>query len=259
MSLLPRPQAQRALGQNFLIDQNIIRKIIAAIHPLAEETIYEIGPGPGALTEPLLAANANVHVIEKDRDMAQKLAQTPAAEAGMLTVIQADAVTHDWRQVSNTKIVGNLPYNVGTQIIFNLLPHLARLVKPATFMLQKEVAERIIATPGNKNWGKLGLWCRMYADCELLFIVPPTAFVPKPKVESAIIQLTPLNAPRYPHDAKKLKRVIDAAFTQRRKMLRASLKGVVDEAGFNAAGIDSTARPESLSLAEFCLLSQHLK
>ena len=260
MSLLPRPNAQRSLGQNFLIDDNIIRKIIATIDPSKQDTIYEIGPGPGALTAPLLESGAQVYVVEKDRDMAQKLAQTSAAETGNLTVIQGDAVTHPWGSIpSGSKVVGNLPYNVGTHIIFNLMPHMAYLHKPLTFMVQKEVAERIVAQPGTKAWGKLGLWCSMYADSEIMFIVPPTAFVPKPKVDSAIIQITPLPTPRFEHNEKNLKRIIDAAFGQRRKMLRSTLKGILTEADFLAAGIESTARPETLSLAEFCMLSKQVK
>jgi 16S rRNA (adenine1518-N6/adenine1519-N6)-dimethyltransferase len=251
--------AKKSLGQNFLTDGNIIRRIVAAIHPEIGGNIIEIGPGQGALTEGLLEAGAHVTAIEKDDRMPEILETMSAKYDTTLNVILSDALEIDLHQLHEhpVKLVGNLPYNVGTPLLFNALTHAHNFSK-MVFMLQKEVVERITAKPNTKNWGRLGVWCHLMCDCKKLFDVPPTAFYPKPKITSAIVELTPLPQPRFKVDTHKLDRLLRASFGQRRKMLRASLKGLLTEAQIEAIGISPQARPETLSLEELCSLSNLL-
>lgn len=248
--------ANKSLGQNFLTDKNIIGRIISAINPQENETIIEIGPGQGALTEGLLKAGANVIAIEKDDRMPEVLTKMAEKYTGTLTVNLADALKINLATLHNgpVKIVGNLPYNVGTQILFNALKNPQSFSK-MVFMLQKEVVERITATHESKNWGRLGVKCNLLSNTQKLFDVPPSAFYPKPKITSSIVELVPLKRPRYEMEEKKLDHLLRKAFGQKRKMLRASLKGVLTEQQISDIGVSPQARPETVSLENLCKLS----
>lgn len=252
------PVAKKSLGQNFLVDPTLRRRIAQAIAPKPGETVIEIGPGTGALTAELLALGATVVAVEKDHRMMDGLAQLGAAHPGRLTVHEADALDVNFATlVPNGPVVlaGNLPYNIGTQIVINALdtPNaFTRLV----FLLQKEVVGRLCANPADDDWGRLAVLTSLLCERADLFDVPPGAFRPVPKVMSSVVRLTPLPQPRFQVDRAKLEKVTAQAFGQRRKMLRASLKGLIDEAVLNSAGIDPTRRPETLSLAEFVALAR---
>ena len=253
-------EAKKSLGQNFLVDQNIIRNIVAAIDPQEKETIIEIGPGQGALTAHLLAAQAHIIAIEKDERMEEPLTALAAEKGGTLNLNLTDAMNVKFEDIVTTppvKLVGNLPYNIGTQIVFNAL-HKPELFGQMTFMLQKEVVERITATAGSSNWGRLGVWCDLFAERKKIFDVPPTAFRPRPKIVSAIVQLTPLEKPRYAVNIKNLELILRKSFGQRRKMLRSSLKGVFTSEQLEAIGISPQCRPETLTTEQFCLLSTNI-
>lgn len=246
----------KALGQHFLRDKNIIENIIKAIQPQDNEVIVEIGPGPGAMTVPLLAAGARVIAIEKDARFASVLQASASSRGGDLTFELQDALKVDWLITVpvGAKVVGNLPYNVGTQIVLNILQQRAQ-TGAMTFMLQKEVVERFLAPPSTSARGRISVWRELYADGSRLFDVPRNAFNPPPNVTSAMMQITPLAKPRYDVDEKKLKLVLDTTFNQRRKMLRASLKSMLTVDEISMAGIDPTVRPETLTTEEFCLLA----
>lgn len=248
--------AKKSLGQNFLTDGNIIRRIVQAINPQQGETIVEIGPGQGALTSGLLAAGSSVIAVEKDDRMPEVLAQMAEEHGGNLEVILEDALKVKLHELHGepVKLVGNLPYNVGTPILFNALEHPHKFSR-MVFMLQKEVVERITAKPNTKDWGRLGVKCSLLCDTKKLFDVPPTAFYPKPKVTSAIVELVPLTTPRFAVEDKKLEYVLRLSFGQRRKMLRASLKGTLTTKQIEQLGISPEARPETLTLENFCALS----
>jgi len=246
----------KSLGQHFLRDRNIIEKIIKAINPKEGEVIIEIGPGPGAMTVPLLASGAHIIAIEKDARFQSTLQASASSRGGSLKFELADALKVDWVKMvtPGLKIVGNLPYNVGTQIVLNILQQQTP-TGPMTFMLQKEVVDRFLAPPSTPARGRISIWRELLADGTRLFDVPRNAFNPPPKVTSAMMQITPLTKPRYNVVLPTLKRVLDTTFNQRRKMLRASLKGMLTEQQIEALGIDPTARPETLTTEEFCTLS----
>ena len=249
--------AKKSLGQNFLVDQNIIHKIIQAIQIEPGETVVEIGPGQGALTKHLLAAGAHVIAIEKDQRMEEPLGALSEEFDGNLTIHFGDALETNFSSLTDAsvKIVGNLPYNVGTPIVMGLLE---KTDKPMTFMLQKEVVGRICAAPCTSAWGRLGAFCQLKASCQHLFDVPPGAFIPKPKVTSAIVQLTPRKETLYPVVEKNLSHLLHLAFTKRRKMLRSSLKGILTEEQMTSAQVQPTQRPEELSLKQLCDLANQL-
>lgn len=251
-----QPHARKELGQHFLSDNNIIGKIIAAINPQPHETILEIGPGPGAMTRELLKSGAHIVVVEKDERFPPLLQEIAHEVDGSLEIVQADALKVDFTKIipENCKVVGNLPYNVGTQITINLL-ETHTYFQSLIFMLQEEVIDRMMATPNQKDWGRLAVLCDLLCERRKLFNVPPTAFKPPPKVMSSIIKLTPLEQPRFDVDRKKLDHILRSTFGQRRKMLRASLKGQISEEQMITKGITPTARPETLSLKEFCDLT----
>ena len=243
-----------------MVDGNIIRKIIAAINPQKDETLIEIGPGQGALTKHLLETGTTVLAIEKDTRMDEPLSELSKNNENRLTVNFADAMKVNFDEVapySPIKLVGNLPYNVGTQIVMKAL-ETPNKFSYLTFMLQKEVVERIVATPDTSDWGRLAVWCDLLCERKKLFDVPPTAFFPKPKVTSAIVQLIPLDQPRFDVDNKALSHLLKATFGKRRKMLRASLKGMLTEKQIESCGIYPTARPETLSTEDFCKLTRKL-
>ncbi|MFT7433222.1 MAG: 16S rRNA (adenine1518-N6/adenine1519-N6)-dimethyltransferase [Alphaproteobacteria bacterium] len=252
-------EAKKSLGQNFLTDQNIIRKIIQAINPQVGETIIEVGPGQGALTEHLLAAGAHVIALEMDERMLVPLDALNEKYDGRLTVIIGDALKQNLTTLTQGKykLVGNLPYNVGTQIVFNAIKMGAH-ISAMTFMLQKEVIQRITANVNDNHWGRLAVWCDLYCSRKRLFDVPPTAFFPQPKVTSSIVSLIPLDEKRFNADDKKLSYILQSTFTKRRKMLRASLKSILDVEQIESIGVKATQRPETLTTEQFCLLSDKL-
>lgn len=257
--------AKKQLGQNFLLDLNLTARIARAAGDLTGADVLEVGPGPGGLTRGLLAEGARrVLAIEKDPRCLPALAEIAAAYPGRLTVMNADALAVDAETLLTRpiRIVSNLPYNVGTELLVRWLT--PKTWPPfwdsLTLMFQKEVAERIIAKPGSKAYGRLALLAQWRADARIVLTLPPEAFTPPPKVHSAVVHLTALPAPRYPADPAVLSRVVAAAFNQRRKMLRSSLKGVAPDIGDRlvAAGITPTDRAEDIGLEAFCALARQV-
>jgi 16S rRNA (adenine1518-N6/adenine1519-N6)-dimethyltransferase len=254
---------KKALGQNFLFDLNLTAKIARSAGPLDGFTVVEIGPGPGGLTRALLAQGAERLVaIERDPRCLPILSEISDAYPGRLDVVEGDALKLDLAQLASgapAKIVANLPYNVGTQLLINWLT--GDVENPfwtsMTLMFQKEVGLRIIAEPGSAHYGRLGVLAGWLTHAEVLFDVPPQAFTPPPKVTSSVVQLIPRAAP-LPCDLARLERVTQAAFGQRRKMLRQSLKPLGGETLLDKVGIDPARRAETLSVDEFCALARAL-
>ena len=257
--------AKKSLGQNFLLDLNLTAKIARSAGDLAGYDVLEIGPGPGGLTRGLLMEGARrVLAVEKDPRCMPALAEIAAHYPDRLTVINGDALEVDVAAhlTPPIKIAANLPYNVGTEL-------LVRWLTPAvwppfwqslTLMFQREVAERIVAKVGTDPYGRLALLAQWRADAKIVMSLPPEAFTPAPKVHSAVVHLTALAEPRFPADGKILNQIVAAGFNQRRKMLRASLKGLHPdmEALLVSAGIKPTERAEQVSLEEFCALARVL-
>ncbi|MGQ0484124.1 MAG: 16S rRNA (adenine(1518)-N(6)/adenine(1519)-N(6))-dimethyltransferase RsmA [Hyphomicrobiales bacterium] len=254
--------AKKSLGQNFLFDLNLTRRIARAAGPLDGFTIVEVGPGPGGLTRALLMEGATrVIAVERDRRMLPALDEMTAAYRGRLTVICGDALAMDWRQLVSgpAKIVANLPYNIATPLLTGWLtegswpPWYASL----TLMFQKEVALRIVAAPGSKDYGRLAVLCQWRCAARKLFDVNRAAFTPPPKVTSSIVQLVPRPPASPPIDVRALERVTSAAFGQRRKMLRSSLKtlSTTPETLLERAGIAATLRAEDVPVAGFARLA----
>lgn len=255
--------ARKALGQNFLLDLNLTAKIARSAGDLAHCDVLEVGPGPGGLTRALLAEGArHVLAVEKDERCLPALAEIASAWPGRLEVVHGDALEVDAaaRLTPPIRVVANLPYNVGTELLTGWLtpPVWPPFWQSLTLMFQKEVAERIVARPGTKAYGRLAILAQWRCEARIVMVLPPEAFTPAPKVHSAVVQLTALPAPRFPADAKVLSRIVAAGFNQRRKMLRASLRGVAPEieAKLVAAGIAPTARAEEVSLEAFCTLAR---
>lgn len=258
--------AKKALGQNFLFDLNLTRRIARAAGPLDGCTVIEIGPGPGGLTRALLMEGArHVVAIERDDRALAALAEIAGAYPGRLTVIPGDALHMDYRQLAAggpTKIVANLPYNIATPLLVGWLeaapwpPYYESL----TLMFQKEVAERIVAKPGGKDFGRLAVLCQYRATARKLFDVNRSAFTPPPKVTSSIVQLVPRARPEPHCRLEVLERVTAAAFGQRRKMLRASLKAILPdpEPVLREMGIDPELRAEQLPVEAFARLAVKL-
>ncbi|SMG30253.1 MULTISPECIES: 16S rRNA (adenine(1518)-N(6)/adenine(1519)-N(6))-dimethyltransferase RsmA [unclassified Paracoccus (in: a-proteobacteria)] len=258
-------RAKKQLGQNFLLDLNLTAKIARAAGDLAGCDVIEVGPGPGGLTRGLLAEGArHVLAIEKDARALPALAEIASAYPGRLTVIHGDALEIDplAHLTPPIRIVANLPYNVGTELLIRWLTPAAwpPFWQSLTLMFQKEVAERIVAQPGGKAYGRLAVLAQWRTEARIVMTLPPEAFVPAPKVHSAVVHLTALPEPRYPADPAVLSRVVAAGFNQRRKMLRAALKGLHPdiEALLVAAGISPTARAEEIGLERFCALARGL-
>ncbi|TRX00554.1 16S rRNA (adenine(1518)-N(6)/adenine(1519)-N(6))-dimethyltransferase RsmA [Candidatus Methylobacter oryzae] len=253
---------RKRFGQNFLHDHNIIQNIISSIQAASGQHWVEIGPGQGALTEPLLKENVRLDVVELDRDLVvllrEKFKQYPD-----LQIHSADALRFDFSSLAGEgrklRVIGNLPYNISTPLMFHLLDN-AYCIEDMHFMLQKEVVDRICAVPGSKKYGRLSVMMQYYCSTELLFDVPPESFDPAPQVMSAIVRLIPhLQPPVMVDNVVKLNRVVTQAFSQRRKTLRNSLKKLIEEEAIAALGIDPTLRAESISLAEFARLSNLLQ
>jgi 16S rRNA (adenine1518-N6/adenine1519-N6)-dimethyltransferase len=259
--------ARRRLGQNFLLDLNLTRRIaraagIDAKGPLGDTTVIEIGPGPGGLTRALLAEGApRVIAIERDPRCLAALAALTAAYPGRLDLIEADALTLDPATLCDPprRIVANLPYNIATALLLRWLDNIGAY-ETLTLMFQREVAERLVATPRTPAYGRLSVITQWLCEPKILFDIPARAFTPPPKVTSTVVQLTPRPQPLAPADKATLERVTAAAFGQRRKMLRASLRtlGVPSEGLLTETGIVPTARAEELSVEDFCALARAL-
>lgn len=254
---------KKALGQNFLLDLNLTARIARAAGDLSGADVLEVGPGPGGLTRGLLAEGArHVLAIEKDSRCLPALAEISAAYPGRLTTLNADALDVDplAHLTPPIKVVANLPYNVGTELLIRWLTpaQWPPVWDSLTLMFQKEVAERITARPGDKAYGRLALLAQWRCDARIVLTLPPEAFTPPPKVHSAVVHLKALETPRFAADPKVLERVVAMAFNQRRKMLRAALKGLVPEIEDKliAAGIKPTDRAETVDLERFCALAR---
>ena len=257
--------AKKQLGQNFLLDLNLTAKIARQAGDLAGSDILEIGPGPGGLTRGLFAEGARrVLAVEKDPRCLPALEEIAAAYPGRLNIIQGDALEVDplAHLTPPVRIAANLPYNVGTELLVRWLtpPAWPPIWSSLTLMFQREVAERIIAQPGSKAYGRLAILAQWRTEARIVLNLPPEAFTPPPKVSSAVVHLDALPAPRFEADAANLSRVVAAAFNQRRKMLRAALKGLAPdiEDRLLAAGIAPTERAEQVSLEAFCALAREI-
>ncbi|MER9057857.1 16S rRNA (adenine(1518)-N(6)/adenine(1519)-N(6))-dimethyltransferase RsmA [Mesorhizobium sp. M0208] len=258
-------QAKKALGQNFLLDLNLTSKIARTAGDLSDVTVIEVGPGPGGLTRALLLNGARrVVAIERDERCLAALAEIANHYPGRLEIVAGDALKTDFAALAkgapgsggSAKIVANLPYNIGTELLIRWLtvtewpPFYASM----TLMFQREVAERIAASPGSEAYGRLGVLAGWRTEARIVFDVPPQAFTPPPKVTSSVVHLVPRASP-LPAEVKRLSRVTEAAFGQRRKMLRQSVKSLGGEALLTRAGIDPTRRAETLSVEEFIRLT----
>jgi 16S rRNA (adenine1518-N6/adenine1519-N6)-dimethyltransferase len=249
---------RKRFGQNFLRDDSVIQEIARAIAPTADDHLVEIGPGEGALTEALATSGCQLDAIELDRDLRVRLLASFSSYP-RFALHSADALTLDYPALidgdEKLRVVGNLPYNISTPLIFRLLEH-APIIADMHFMLQREVVERLAAVPNTKAWGRLGVMAQFQCEVEHLFDVPPEAFYPPPKVQSAIVRLTPhTNNPWPDCDRGLLAKVVTQAFGQRRKTLRNNFKGSADDAALTAAGLDPGARAESLSIEQFIALA----
>jgi 16S rRNA (adenine1518-N6/adenine1519-N6)-dimethyltransferase len=248
---------RKSLGQHFLFDLNLTRRIVAAAGDLDGVNVVEVGAGPGGLTRALLESPANhVWAVERDTRCIAALQEVAAVAGGRLTLVEADALTLDLARIvpAPRRIVANLPYNVGTPLLLGWLAAATDFVG-MTLMFQKEVADRLTASPRSKNYGRLSILTQWLCETQHLFDVNPSAFVPPPAVVSTVVELIPRTTPLVPADRKALETVTRHAFGQRRKMLRQSLKPLGGEALLERAGIVPTARAEELSVAEFCALA----
>lgn len=252
-------KARKRFGQNFLHDHNVIYNILANIQAQPNEHWVEIGPGLGAITEPLLDKKVILDVVELDRDLVKFLADKFIQEKNF-TIYSADALNFDFSALADKdeklRIIGNLPYNISTPLLFHLLESTS-CIEDMHFMLQKEVVDRMCAEPGSKKYGRLSVMLQYYCEAELVFDVPPESFDPIPKVMSSIVKLTPhLIPPVKIENIEKLNKVVTTAFSQRRKTIRNSLKKLFTEEQISALKIDPKLRAESISLSDFARLSQ---
>ncbi|SDX04477.1 16S rRNA (adenine(1518)-N(6)/adenine(1519)-N(6))-dimethyltransferase RsmA [Nitrosomonas oligotropha] len=252
-----RHNPRKRFGQNFLVDQHIIAQIVAEIYPQKSDRIIEIGPGLGALTRPLLQALDHLHVIEIDRDIVSQLNQVFAQEE--LTIHAADALKFDFSALgSKLRIVGNLPYNISTPLLFHL-SQFAEHILDMHFMLQKEVVDRMVGSPATADYGRLSVMLQYRFDMEYVFSVPAESFRPIPKVESAIVRMTPRDSSaRIVKNEALFSQIVTAAFSQRRKTLRNTLQQHLTASDFSALGIDSGLRAENLSVEEFAAIANFL-
>ena len=248
---------RKRFGQNFLIDDGVVHAIVNAIRPQNGETVVEIGPGLGALTRPLLERLPHLHAVELDRDIIARLRKAWPPER--LALHASDALKFDFGSLgADLRIVGNLPYNISTPLLFHLLEFAPR-IRDMHFMLQKEVVERMVAAPATPDYGRLSIMLQRRFHMEWLLDVPPTAFDPPPKVESAVVRLIPKAAAEIPSlDEALFSRVVSAAFSQRRKTLRNTLSGLMRAEDFAALGIDPGLRAEALRVADYEAVTAYL-
>ena len=255
MKHIPR----KRFGQNFLTDQLVLGDIARVINPQQEQTMVEIGPGLAAMTKLLLEGLDQLHVVELDRDLVARLKKD--FDPARLIVHDGDALQFDFATIpvapgKKLRVVGNLPYNISSPLLFHLA-EIAALVEDQHFMLQKEVVERMVAEPGGKAYGRLSVMLQWRYHMELLFVVPPTAFDPPPKVESAIVRMIP-KAERLACDVKKLEQVVTKAFSQRRKVVRNCVAGMFSEQQLIDVGINPQMRPETIALEQYVALARLL-
>jgi len=255
MSMSHSPK--KSLGQHFLHERAYIERIVHAVDPRPGDRLVEIGPGQGAITLPLLRRHGSLTVIEFDRDLVGPLAAM-AEGVGALTVVHRDVLQVDFTALAAgtpIRLVGNLPYNISSPILFHALDH-AAAIRDMHFMLQKEVVDRMGAAPGSKVYGRLSVMLQAYCQVVPLFVVPPGAFRPPPKVDSAVVRMVPRDPATVGiHDRARFADVVRAAFGQRRKTLRNALNGVCDAAQFQAAGVSADARAEQIEVAAFVRLA----
>ena len=252
--------ARRRFGQHFLVDPDTIQRILQAIQPKRDQHLVEIGPGRGAITRPLLAAMGRLDAVELDRDLIPVLKRSSQG-FGELNVYNADALAFNFAALSDDRgllrLVGNLPYNISTPLLFRLLEQ-ARVFQDMHFMLQKEVVERMAAGPNESAYGRLSVTVQYRCKVDPLFIIGAQAFSPSPKVESAFVRLKPYEQPPIVvYNEQRFMALVRAAFSQRRKTLRNSLRCLLSAADIEAAGIDPGTRPETLALADFAALSNY--
>ena len=252
--------ARKRFGQNFLTDKFVLDAIIEAINPEPGQAMVEIGPGLAAMTALILKRLPHMHVVELDRDLVVRLEKAFPREK--LTIHSGDALKFDFGQIpvpegQKLRVVGNLPYNISSPLLFHLA-EFAHLIEDQHFMLQKEVVERMVAAPGSKVYGRLSVMLQWRYDMSLLFIVPPTAFDPPPKVDSAIVRMIPTRR-KLACDGATLEAVVTKAFSQRRKVIRNCVAGMFTEAQLVEAGIDPQTRPETVGLEQYVALANLLK
>lgn len=249
--------AKKRFGQNFLTDKAIINSLIEAISPQPDDLMVEIGPGLGALTQPLLTKLSHLHVVEIDRDIIQWMQNFYPTDK--ISIHNSDVLKFDFTQIGQRiRIVGNLPYNISSPILFHLLANTKQIID-MHFMLQKEVVERMVALPSTPEYGRLSVMLQYRLKMEYLITVPPEAFEPAPKVESAFVRCIPHQALPYPaKDEALFAKVVLAAFGQRRKTLRNTLKALLDDEGFSKLNIDSQLRAENLSVSQFVAIANFL-
>lgn len=258
----PVHRPRKRFGQNFLRDPAIINRIVDAIQPGSDDHLVEIGPGQGALTEHLVTASDRVDAVELDRDLVPGLLASFSIYSGF-RLHSADALGFDFKALADDgaplRVVGNLPYNISTPLIFKLLQN-AAIIRDMYFMLQLEVVQRLAAQPGSKHWGRLGIMTQYHCQVEHLFDVPPEAFDPPPRVWSAVVRLEPWDtSPWTACDEGQLRRVVQAAFAQRRKTLRNNLKGLMGIDALEALDIDPGARAETLDLSQFIAIANAME
>ena len=249
--------AKKRFGQNFLTDQGIITSLVEAISPKADDLMVEIGPGLGALTQPLLKRLNHLHVVEIDRDIIAWMQKVYPNDK--VSIHHSDVLKFEFSSIGERiRVVGNLPYNISSPILFKLLENASQIID-MHFMLQKEVVERMVAAPSTSEYGRLSVMLQYRLKMEYLITVPPESFDPAPKVESAFVRCVPHATLPYPaKDEALFAKVVLAAFGQRRKTLRNTLKGLLDDTGFEAVGIDSQWRAENLSVAQFVAIANFL-
>jgi len=251
-------RARKRFGQNFLCDPMLVRQIVEAIDPQPGQLIVEIGPGQAALTLPLADSGAELQLVEIDRDLASRLERQIQPRTNV-TLHQGDALRLDFGALCDNRrfrLVGNLPYNISTPLLFHVLRWAGAIVD-MHFMLQQEVVDRMAAKPGGKSWGRLSVMCQLHCEVTPLFTVPPEAFRPVPRVQSAIVRLVPhARPPVRLSDPARFEKVVAQAFSMRRKTLRNALRGCLDAEAITAAGIDPGLRAEALTLEQFAALAE---
>ena len=250
-------KARKRFGQNFLTDQLVIQRIVDSIHPTKDQLLVEIGPGQAALTSPLAASGSELHLVELDRDLVARL-ETRFAGNSQVHIHAADALSADFGSLLDNRpfrLIGNLPYNISTPLLFHLLQW-SPLIQDMHFMLQLEVVNRMAAVPGTKAWGRLSIMCQYACEISPLFTVKAESFSPAPRVQSSIVRLIPHAQPPVQIDSKPVfEKLVTQAFSMRRKTLRNGLRSLLTPEQIKEAGVDPTVRPETLGLKEFASLA----